>query len=144
MISWPEHQTLNARVAIGVTPTGATAPISGSVEVAFATQTELAERTVILTEAAARVLALPVGGHGAGGANRGRIKTAVAVFRRKRVPSATVVMSLREAEAEKAARRCRARQHAAAHLRQRRPASLVVFDGEPVLAPITARRFRSR
>ncbi len=50
VISWPDRKTLNARIAMGITPTGAKAPVLGVIEVAFATQTDLAERTVVLTD----------------------------------------------------------------------------------------------
>ena len=97
VISWPERKTLNARIAIGVTPTGAKAPILGVIEVAFATQTELAERTVVLTDPQARVVALSVGDAAQAAQFEARIKTrARQSCRRSAFRWRRVVMSLRE------------------------------------------------
>src|SRR4029453_418230 len=41
VVSWPEPRTLNARVAIGVTPTGAAQPILGTIDVSFDSRVEL-------------------------------------------------------------------------------------------------------
>ena len=71
VVAWPEHRTLTARVAIGVTPNGAKAPMFGVVEVAFDTQTELAERTVILTAPRLVSAKFPSADAGAERADRG-------------------------------------------------------------------------
>jgi hypothetical protein len=134
VISWPERKTLNARVVIGVTPTGAKAPILGVVEIAFATYVELAERIVILTEPRLVSSRFPSADAAQAAQIEARIRTAVANLPPKTVPLATVVMSLRE-QTEKppevALDNTPPRIFVSA-----RPASLVVFDGEPVLAPI--------
>jgi len=43
-ISWPDHGTLNARAAMSITRPGSKTPILGTVEVAFATKTDMATR----------------------------------------------------------------------------------------------------
>ena len=119
VIAWPEHRTLTARVAIGVTPNGAKTPLFGVVEVAFDTQTELAERTVVLTAPRLAVREVSVGRRHAGRAvrsadprgARGDGRQARAAREHRAEPRA----------AGDEARRSPARQHAAAHLRQHAP-----------------------
>ena len=135
VIAWPEHRTLTARVAIGVTPNGAKAPLFGVVEVAFDTQTELAERTVVLTAAAARVREVPVGGRDAGRAVRSADPRGARRDGRQ-------ARAARERRAEPAGSRRRSRAEVALDntppriFVSTRAASLVVFDGEPVMAPV--------
>ena len=134
VISWPEHRTLNTRIALGITPKGAKAPIFGVIEVAFATQTELAERTVILSDPRLTSSRFPSVDTAQAAQFEERIRTALANLGVKRVPLPTIVMSLARA-AEKPADapidNAPPRIFVSA-----RPASLVVFDGEPVRAPI--------
>ena len=49
IISWPDRRTLNARVALGITPVGAKSATLGAIEVAFTAQSDLATRTVTLS-----------------------------------------------------------------------------------------------
>jgi len=135
VISWPERRTLNARLAIGITPTGAKAPILGVVEISFATQTELAERAVILTEPRLVSAKFPSVDAAQSAQFEERIKGALATMGVKRVPLAAIIASLREQEQKPP-------EIALDNTPPRifvspRPASLVVFDGEPVLAPIS-------
>ena len=132
-ISWPEHQTLNARVAIGITPTGADAPVMGSFDVAFATQTDLATRSVTLADGRLTSSRFPSADTAQALRFEERIKAALAAMGPKRYPLDTVLMSLPPptAPAEVAVKNDPPRIFVSA-----RPASLVVFDGEPVLAPV--------
>ena len=49
VVSWPDRQTLNTRIALQITPKGGKA-VLGSVEVSFATSTDLATRWVGLSQ----------------------------------------------------------------------------------------------
>ena len=134
VISWPEHRTLNARIAIGITPTGAKSPVLGVIEVAFATQTNLAQRTVVLTEPRLVSSRFPSLDAARAAQFEERIRASLAALGEKRVPLAAVVTSLRQQvdkPPEIALDNSPPRIFVSA-----RPASLVVFDGEPVLAPI--------
>ena len=51
VIAWPERQTLNTRIAMAITPAGATSAVLGTVEASFATRTDLAARQVTLSDA---------------------------------------------------------------------------------------------
>jgi hypothetical protein len=134
VISWPESRTLNARMAIGVTPAGAKAPILGAIDVAFDTETVLSERTVFLSNGRLVAARFPSADPAQAARFEQRIGAVLASMGVKRVPLATLVLSLaRQAEqpAAVALDNTPPRIFASA-----RPASLVVFDGEPVLAPI--------
>jgi len=134
VISWPERKTLNARTVIGITPGGAKAPVLGTIELAFATETNLPERTVILTDARLVASRFPSLDTAQAGEFEQRIRAAVANIGVKRVPLATVVMSLSQ-QPEKPPEV--ALDNAPPRIVvSTRPSSLVVFDGEPVLAPI--------
>jgi len=134
VISWPEHRTLNTRIAMGITPTGAKEPVYGTVDIAFATRVELAEREVILTEPRLDGIRFPTFDPARTTQIEERVRSALAGMETKRVPLAAVIASLRE-QAEKppavAIDNTPPRIFAST-----RPASLVVFDGDPVLVPI--------
>ena len=134
VISWPDRRTLNARVAMGITPTGAKTPILGVIEVAFDTRTELAERTVILTDPKLISSRFPSADTAQAAQIEGRIKSALTNLPPKTVPLATLVMSLRE-QAEKPPEVALDNTPPQIFV-SARPASLVIFDGEPVLAPL--------
>ena len=134
VIAWPEHRTLTARVAIGVTPNGAKTPMFGVVEVAFDTRTELAERTVVLTAPRLVSLKFPSADAAQGALLDERIRAALAAMDAKRVPLATIVMSLLEQSAKPS--EATLDNTPPRIFVSTLPASLVVFDGEPVTTPI--------
>ncbi len=134
VIAWPDHRTLDARIAIGVTPNGTKSPMFGVVEVAFDTRTELAERTVVLTAPRLVSVKFPSADAAQSAQIEERIRSALASMGVKRVPLASVVASLQQQSAkppEVALDNTPPRIFVSA-----RAASLVVFDGEPVKAPI--------
>ncbi len=133
VISWPERRTLNTRAAIGLTPTGAKAAILGVIEVAFATQTDLPERTVVLSEPRLVSARFPSVDAERQAQFETRIREALANMGTKRVPLAMVTASLREQEKPK---EVAVDNNPPRIFTSSRPASLVVFDGEPVFAPI--------
>jgi len=141
VVSWPEHRTLNARVAIGVTPTGAAQPILGTLDVAFDSRTELAERSVVLTNGRLVQARFPSADPAQSARIEERIKEALASMGEKRVPIAAVVLGLREGAQTPTTAAPPSPAPAIDNAPPRifvsdRPASLVVFDGEPVMAPI--------
>jgi NAD(P)-dependent dehydrogenase (short-subunit alcohol dehydrogenase family) len=96
VVSWPEHRTLDARVAIGVTPTGAAQPILGTLDVAFDSRTELAERSVVLTNGRLVQARFPSAESRAIRAHRRAHQGSARIDGEKRVPIAAVVLGLRE------------------------------------------------
>ena len=134
VISWPDFKTLNARTVIAIAPKGANAPTLGTIELSFMTQTTLEDRLVTLTEPRLVASHFPTLDAARSAEIDERIRAALATMPLKRVPLATLVISLRR-EAQKppevALDNSPPRIFYSA-----RPASLVVFDGEPVRAPI--------
>jgi hypothetical protein len=113
---------------------GAKSAILGTIDLAFTTQTSLAERTVTLTDARLVAAHFPSTTPDRAAQIEQRIRVAVANLGVKQVPLAAVVMSLRqqtEKPPEIALNNTPPRIFAST-----RAASLVVFDGEPILAPI--------
>ncbi|MFO1414446.1 MAG: hypothetical protein U1F10_11210 [Burkholderiales bacterium] len=134
VVSWPDHRTLDTRIALAITPTGAPKPLLGVIEVAFDTQAEVAERTVFLSNPRLVSSKFPLADAAQGARIDERIKEALANLGVKQVPLATLTMSLSrqmEKPPEAPVDNRPPRIFASAQ-----PASLVVFDGEPVLAPV--------
>ncbi len=136
VISWPEHQTLNARAAIGLTPKGAPTPIMGTIDVSFATDTDMATRTVALSQPRLVATRFPSADTAQAAQFEERIRAAVAALPGKRVPLDAIVLSDGARPAAPAAEVALDNSPPRIFVSQR-PASLVVFDGEPVTAPVS-------
>ena len=134
VISWNEHQTLNARIAVGLTQNGAKTPILGTMEMAFATQTNMATRTVTLTDARLISTRFPSLDTEQASHVEEQIKNAVGNLGVKQIPLDTIMLSLRS-QAQKPTE-ILVKNDPPAIFVSARAASLVVFDGEPVLAPL--------
>ncbi len=131
-ISWPDHKTLTARAAVAITPPGQKTPILGTVDVSLDTQTDLATRTVIVSDAKLDASHFPTLDTGKAAQLEERIKAALPNLHTKPVPLDAVLLSLKEKPEAKSV----AVDNAPPVIfHSERPASLVVFDGEPVLAP---------
>ncbi len=134
VISWPQQTTLNTRVALAITPKGATQPSLGTIEVAFTTDSDLVTRTVALTEPRLLKSRFSSLDPQQVALVEDRIRAALADLGIKRVPLDTILLSLRQ----------QAQPAPAAPLQNdppkifasARPASLVVFDGEPIFAAV--------
>ena len=132
-ISWPEHKTLTARAAIAITPKGAKAPILGTIEVSFATTTDPAARSVTLDEPTLTASHFPSLDTEQAQQLEQRIKGALPGIALKQVPLDTILLGLKEAP--QTARPVAVNNDPPVIFHSERPASLVVFDGDPVLAP---------
>src|SRR5262245_8805043 len=134
VIAWPGRQELDTRIAMGITPRGAKAPALGTIEVSFATSTDLASRTVTLSQPRLVSSRFPTFDTGQAVRVQSRIETALQGMGEKRVPLDMVLASL-NAESEKPAAVALKNDPPKIFVSSR-PASLLVFDGKPVLAPI--------
>ena len=135
VISWPGQTTLTARAAVAVTRQGGGAPILGTVEVTATTSTDFATRTVTLSDLTPGRLAFPLAGHRTQAAQlETRIRAALPAIAYKAVPLDTVLLSLRDSTSVPGDPAVSNEPPVIFY--SARPASLVVFDGEPVLAPI--------
>jgi len=134
-ISWPDRAVLNTRIAIGITPNGAKTPILGVIEVAFTTGSDLTTRTVTLAEPKLTSSRFPSADTNQAARIEARIEAALANMGVKRVPLDTLLLSLRgQAESPP---EIPVKNDPPAIFYSTRPASLVVFDGGPLLAPVT-------
>jgi len=134
VISWADFRTLDTRMVLGVQPAGAKAATLGTIEVAFATTVDLPERAVVLTDPKLVKSNFPTFDPARASALDEKIRAALAEMGVKRVPIAMVSASLRsqfnkpgEVPLDNTPPQI---------FTSTRPASLVVFDGEPVLAPV--------
>lgn len=134
IISWPGRTTLNTRVAVSITPTGVTVPVLGTIEVAFASSADLGTRLVTLTAPQLTATRFPTLDTGQAVRFENAIRAALGRLGPKQVPLDTVLLSLRQqADVPPAVQ---VKNDPPAIYSSERPASLVVFNGEPVLAPV--------
>lgn len=135
VISWPDRRTLNTRIAIDLTPARTNKTSFGTIEVAFATDSDLAMRMVTLTSPRLTSSRFP----GASPEQAQRFEQAfagsLATIGPKRVPLDTVLLSLNE-EAGAPPASPPMNNDPPKIFYSSRPASLLVFDGEPVLVPV--------
>src|SRR5947208_1172451 len=135
IISWPDRRTLNARVALGITPVGAKSATLGAIEVAFTTQSDLATRTVTLSAPKLQAAHFPSANPEQATQFEAAIKTALDSMGEKRVPLDTILLSLNKQQETPPA--VALNNDPPKIFYSARPASLLVFDGDPVLAPVT-------
>ncbi len=132
-IDWPNHERLIARAAIGITPPGAKAPVLGTIDVSLATHTEAATNEVDLSDPKLVSSHFPSLDTEQAAQFESRISRALPKLQTKQVPLQAILLSLKETKQPAGV---------ALHndppeiLYSDKPASLVVFDGEPVLAPV--------
>ncbi len=136
-ISWPDRGTLTARAALAITLPGTQAgagatPLVGTVEVAFATRTDAAARMVTLSDPRLVASRFPALDTDQAARLEARIKAVLPDVAQKQVPLASILASLPDA----AAKPVSLRNDPPDLLHATRPASLVVFDGDPVMVPV--------
>jgi len=94
VISWPDMRTLNARIALALTPLATKKETLGTIEVAFKTNPDLGTRTVTLSSPKLQSVRFP----GADAEQTRRFEEAIAnaleTMGERRVPLDTVLMSL--------------------------------------------------
>jgi hypothetical protein len=132
-ISWPDHQTLTARAAIAITPKGGGTPIIGTIELSMATQTDAATNDVLLSKLQLQSSHFPALDTEQAARVDAEIRNALPGIQAKPVPLQSVLLSLKEGTA---AESIPVKNDPPAIFYSDKPASLVVFDGEPVTAPV--------
>jgi hypothetical protein len=134
VISWPDRQTLNTRIAMALTPNGGKA-ILGTVQASFSTSTDLASATVSLANRRRPSSRFAAADTAQAERFEQAIRSALAARGDKRVPLDMVLLSRRNGNETPPS--SSAVQHTSPTLFvSQRAASLLVFDGEPVLAPV--------
>jgi hypothetical protein len=135
VIAWPDLRTLHTRIALAITPKGAARATLGTIDVAFTTRSDLATRTVTLTAPKLEASHFPTADPAQSQRFTQGIENTLATLADKVVPLDAILLSLDKSK--HAAKPVALRNDPPTIIYSARPASLVVFDGEPVLAPIT-------
>ncbi|GAN77885.1 hypothetical protein [Acidisphaera rubrifaciens] len=131
-VSWPDRATLTARAAVAVTPAGEKTPILGTIDVTLATQTDAQTGLVQLSDPRLISSRFPSLDTQKAAQLEARLRAALARMQVRAVPLATILLSLQQTPAAAVA----VNNDPPVIFYADRPASLVVFDGAPVLAPI--------
>jgi hypothetical protein len=127
--SWPDRKRLTARAAVEITPAGQTTPLLGTIELSVATQIDAG--VVNLSDPQL------IGTHFASLSTQqaamleDKLRTALPQFDMRPVPLSAVLLSLDQAPAAPVP----VNNDPPVIFYSAGPASLVVFDGPPVLAP---------
>ena len=132
--SWPGETTLHATAAVALQRPGTAAPVLGTVDISAATRADLARRLVTLSDIQVTATHFPsLDGEQAGEVDA-RIKQAASRLEAREVPLDNLLLALRDAPAE--TKPVETDNTPPVIFRSEYPARLVVFDGDPVLAPI--------
>jgi hypothetical protein len=132
-ISWPEQKTLTARMALAITPAGAKTPVLGTLEISFATAIDNATHLVTLSDPKLITSHFPSLDTEKAGQLQDRIGALLPTLHLKQVPLDAIVLSLKDLP--QTAQPVAVNNDPPAIFHADRPASLVVFDGDPVMAP---------
>jgi hypothetical protein len=132
-IDWPDQESLTTREAIAITRPGERTPVLGTTEISFSTQTDAATGNVILSNPQLLASHFPSLDTEQAGRIEQQIKNALPDIHARPVVLQSVILSLKERGQPE---NVTLNNEPPAILYSDKPASLVVFDGEPVLAPI--------
>jgi hypothetical protein len=132
-ISWPDEKRLTARAALAIQRPGDKDPIVGTIEVAFDTQVDAATRTVSLSAPQLLGTHFPALDTAQATQLQDRIAAMLPTIATRPVPLAAVLGSLKQTPAVK---NVALNNDPPVIFHAQGPASLVVFDGDPVMAPI--------
>ena len=138
VVSWPERRVLNTRIAVGITPAGSATASFGVIEVTFLTSADLDARSVELTRARLTSARFPSLDGERAAALQQKIKSAIDSMGVKTVPLDAILAGMR-LQSERAPE-VALRNEPPVIFVSARAASLVIFDGDPVLAPINGTR----
>lgn len=131
-IAWPDRQTLRARAAIEIQPAGGKPPILGTIEVSGATEVDTAQDVVYFSQPSLISSSFPSLDTSQAYGLQTRIAAFLAKMPVKIIPLNTVLLSL----GEKPPAAAPVKNDPPEIFYSAGPASLVVFDGEPTMAPI--------
>ena len=130
-IAWPERRTLTARTAVAIVRPGQTKPLLGTIELTLATRVDEAKGVVYLANPVLLATHFPSLETEQAGALETKIRAAITQIDTKEVPLAAVLLSLKQLPVASVA----VSNDPPIIFYADRLASLVVFDGEPVLTP---------
>lgn len=132
-IAWPDHADLTARAAIAITRQGDARPVLGTIDVTVSTETDAGTGMVTLSNPRLTASHFPALDTNAAAALEQKIRDRLPKMTLAPVPLQAVLLSLKE---KPAAQDVAVQNDPPVIFHSEKPASLVVFDGEPVLAPV--------
>ena len=135
VLSWPEQQQISVRAAVAITPKGADKPFLGTIELKGDTAVDMGARDVAVSHLELTGSHFPTLDTGRAADVEDRLHAAVAALPVKHIPLDTVLLSPGLGEA--APKAVEVSNDPPVIYARSVPASLVVFDGPPVLAPVT-------
>lgn len=131
-ISWPERKILTARAAVAIAKAGGAKPLLGTIEFTVATRVDEQAGVVSLSNLTLLSTHFPSLDTQQAAALETKVRAALPQIEPKPVPLASVLLSLKILPVKEVA----VDNTPPAIFHTEGPASLVVFDGEPVLVPI--------
>jgi hypothetical protein len=132
-IAWPDHTELTARAAIAISRQGEKTPILGTIELTIATATDAATGMVALSDPRLTASHFPALDTAAASAVAEKIKERLPKMQLQPVPLQAVLLSLKE---KPPTQDVAVQNDPPMIFNSEKPASLVVFDGDPVLSPV--------
>ena len=133
-IDWPNRATLRARAAIAITPPGSAHAILGTIELSGSTEADTTNNVVYFERPTLLSSSFPA----LDTSHAYQLQTRIAAFLTtmpvKIIPLDTILLSLNEAPVTAAP----VNNAPPAIYYSAQPASLLVFDGEPVMAPLAS------
>lgn len=132
-ISWPDDETLTARAAIAVRPKSAAGETLGTIELTVTTRTDAITNMVVLSNPVLLASRFPTLDTAQAAEMEQRIRKALPEIQLRPVPLQSILLSLKE---RSAAPSVSVDNTPPQIFYSDRAASLVVFDGEPVMAPV--------
>jgi hypothetical protein len=130
-IEWPDRKRLKARAALSITGPKHPQPLLGTIELTLATTVDEAAGIVKLSEPQLISSHFPALDTQQAAALESKIRDALSQMQIREVPLTTVLLSLKQLPVATVA----VKNSPPLIFYADRPASLVVFDGEPVLVP---------
>ncbi|HSU04077.1 MAG TPA: hypothetical protein VLI93_00755 [Acetobacteraceae bacterium] len=130
--SWPDRKTLTARAAVAITPPNSKTQILGTVDVSMNTSTDSATGMVTLTDLQLVESHFPALDTQKASEVTNKLRAALPQMQTRQVPLNSILLSLKQVPVSAVA----VNNDPPTIFYSSRPASLVVFDGDPVLAPV--------
>ena len=135
VLSWPERKHIAVHAAVAITPKGADKPFLGTIELEGDTEVDLANRDVAISRLVLTGSHFPTLDTARAAEVDQRLRDAVFALPEKHIPLDSVLLSPGLATA--APKPVEVNNTPPPIYARSTPASLVVFDGPPVLAPIS-------
>jgi hypothetical protein len=133
--SWPDRTTLNATAAVILKKAGSSTPVVGTIDLSAATSTDFEGRWVTITNIRILGTHFPMLNTNQAAQLQANITAVAAKLTARKIPLDTLLLALKSAPTQ--AQPVATNNTPPLIYYSAQPASLVVLDGQPVLAPIS-------